>query len=234
MRERPETEALRGLSEELRRFVGEMPWERSRSWRTRGVRRPRHPGALVLDVGAGDAPYRELFHHAEYRSSDWEASPHEGARAPTSSARLELPLADAEIDVVLCTQVLEHVSEPAATLRRSPACCAPGGRLYLTVPLVWELHELPHDYFRFTGPGLEHLLRRAGFAGAVVEPRTDCFTTAAQLLANLGRAMGRAPDGMDARRDEVSALLASLPSKSPRSHRSTCSGSSRSAIKQWP
>ena len=164
----------------------------------------------MLDVGAGDAPYRELFHHTEYRTTDWEASPHEGARAADIIARRSASAATAEIDVVLCTQVLEHVSEPAAVLAEIARVLRPGGRLYLTVPLVWELHELPHDYFRYTRPGLEHLLRRAGFAGVVVEPRTDCFTTAAQLLANLGPRWAGRPTGSTTRRDEVSALLASL------------------------
>jgi hypothetical protein len=95
-------------------------------------------------------------------------------------------------------------------LRELHRLLAGDGRMFLTAPLVWELHELPHDYYRFTANGLEHLLDAAGFADVQVEPRNDCFTTLAQLLLNIGAAMGRSPDGLDDRRAEASAELAAL------------------------
>ena len=47
------------------------------------------PGARVLDVGAGDAPYRELFNHVEYVTVDWSGSIHEGARDADVTASAE-------------------------------------------------------------------------------------------------------------------------------------------------
>jgi hypothetical protein len=87
---------------------------------------------------------------------------------------------------------------------------ATGGTLYLTVPLVWELHELPHDYYRYTPEGLRHLLETAGFSSVEVQPRNDCFTTLAQLMQNVRWAMGSAPDGLDERRADAGRLLEEL------------------------
>jgi hypothetical protein len=85
-----------------------------------------------------------------------------------------------------------------------------GGSLYLTAPLVWELHELPYDYYRYTSEGLRHLLESTGFREVEVEPRNDCFTTLAQLMCNVQWAMGSAPDGLDERRAAAGRLLSEL------------------------
>src|SRR5437660_387104 len=85
-------------------------------WRARPARAGA-PGTSVLDVGAGDAPYREMFKHVRYVTTDWAQSEHPGARAADVVAPADaLPLQDGAFGVVLCTQVLEHVPEPSAVL----------------------------------------------------------------------------------------------------------------------
>jgi SAM-dependent methyltransferase len=208
----PTVAEWRGLSERLHDFIAEMPWERESILRfVAGAARETAEGSSVLDVGAGDAPYRELFAHTDYRTTDWEQSQHEGAaHVDFVGSAEELPIADAAFDVALCTQVLEHVPEPARVLAELARVLRPGGRLYLSVPLVWELHEMPHDYFRYTSSGIEHLLEATGFVPGEITPRNDCFTTIAQLMRNAGHVMGRAPDGLDERREEAAVLLADL------------------------
>jgi SAM-dependent methyltransferase len=148
-------------------------------------------GARVLDAGAGDAPYAGLFAHCDYQTSDWENSPHEGARTADVIGSLEaLPVEEASFDAVMTTQVLEHVRDPLAVLRELHRIVRPGGSLWLTAPLVWELHEEPFDYFRYTSHGLESLIADAGFAQIEVRPLGGYFTTVGQLLRNLGSATG--------------------------------------------
>jgi SAM-dependent methyltransferase len=207
----PSSEALlRGRSERLRSFVLEAPLERASIFefvalqaRTLGI------GARVIDVGAGDAPYRELFAAQEYLTLDHEATPHSGDVDVLGSADA-MPVADGSFDAVVCTQVLEHVAEPLAALTEFHRVLRPGGRLIATVPFAWEEHEMPHDYYRYTRPGAEHLLARAGFVDAEVRPRTDSFTTLAQLLHNVSWTAGSAPDGMDDLRSQARATLQQL------------------------
>ena len=39
----------------------------------------------------------------------------------------------------------------------------PGALLLLTVPFVWDEHEQPHDFARYSSFGLTALLQRSGF-----------------------------------------------------------------------
>jgi SAM-dependent methyltransferase len=148
-------------------------------------------GARVLDAGAGDAPYRELFRHCDYVTTDWTRSVHAGARSADVIASLaELPIADASFDAVVCTQVLEHVCDPRAVVAELHRVLRPGARLWLTVPLVWPLHEEPFDFFRYTPHSLAALLARAGFLDVHVAPRNGYFATVAQLLRLAPDAVG--------------------------------------------
>jgi hypothetical protein len=87
---------------------------------------------------------------------------------------------------------------------------APGGRIALTVPLMWELHELPHDYFRYTERGLEHLLTKAGFTELDIRRRSDGFSAIGQLMHNLAWALGEADDGLDGERLQARDMLLEL------------------------
>ena len=133
----------RGLSSSLLAFVDETPLERQSildavSRFAGGLA----PGTRVLDVGAGDGPYRELFHRCTYVTVDWANSPHEDAHAVDHVASADaLPHADASFDAALTTQVLEHVPDPLAVLRELHRVIGPADCVLVTVPFVWEEHE---------------------------------------------------------------------------------------------
>jgi len=202
-----QTASLRGRSERLRKFLEVPPLERASIYRFVAEQAGLLPvGSRVIDIGAGEAPYRELFEEQHYVTLDREGTPHSGSVDLHGSADA-IPSEDGSFDVVLCTQVLEHVPDPLLVLREFRRVLRSGGLLIATVPFLWEEHEIPFDYYRYTRYGIEHLLREAGFAAIEVTPRTDCFTTAAQLLRNVCWAMGSAPDGMDPLRQEARVAL---------------------------
>lgn len=136
----------------------------------------------VLDAGAGEAPYAELFAHCEYVTADWPNSVHAGAQRAHISASLErLPVPAESFGAVLCTEVLEHIARPEAVLAELNRVLAPGSRICLTVPFVWPLHEEPFDFYRYSPHALAGMLQAAGFTEVSVAPRTGFMTTLAQL-----------------------------------------------------
>ena len=129
----------------------------------------------VLDVGAGEAPWRDLLPAGvEYVGVDADLSGEFGMRHKPDITYYDgkrLPFADDSFDHVLCTEVLEHVHDPYSFLADLKRVLRQGGTLILTVPWSARLHHLPHDYSRFTRYGLKDLLESVGFSGVTIEER---------------------------------------------------------------
>jgi glycosyltransferase involved in cell wall biosynthesis len=181
----------------LREFINEAPLERQAIVEFVAAAAASLPeGSRIADVGAGSAPFRELFSHADYLTVDRAQSLHGDASNFDVVASAEaIPLDSESLDAVLCTQVLEHLPEPEQALSEFCRLLRPGGRLFLTAPLVWEEHEKPYDFFRYTRSGLEHLLGKAGFEQIELAGRGDSFSTLSQLLSNARWSLGNAEDG---------------------------------------
>jgi SAM-dependent methyltransferase len=196
-------------TQQLQAFVAQAPVERRLilSFVSAAAARTTE-GSRVLDAGAGDAPYRELFAHCRYRTADWAKSPHPGAREADIIAPLDALPVDAEsFDAIVCTQVLEHVADPAAVLAELHRVLAKDGQLWLSVPFVGELHEEPHDYWRYTSHALRMLLDRAGFVDASVEPLGGYFSAVGVLAWNGGTSIGVRAEGRDLPRRVLAASL---------------------------
>ncbi len=140
-----------GVSERLRQFVEEAPYERPTILEfVRYAVRGLPAGARVADISAGDSLYREFFDHCEYLAIDWGQSIHSGAfGADVVSSGDHISLSDERVDAALLAQVLEHVPDPRTVLRDVHRILRMDGPLYPTVPLIWEPHELPNGYDRY-------------------------------------------------------------------------------------
>lgn len=118
----------------------------------------------LLDVGCGTKPYRSLFTVDSYVGLDIDA---EISRRRNIADHFydgkTFPFADGSFDSVLCNQVLEHVFNPDEFLGEIARVLMPGGKLLLTVPFVWDEHEQPYDYARYSSFGLRALLEKQGF-----------------------------------------------------------------------
>lgn len=120
-------------------------------------------GSRVLDAGAGDSPYRGYFAHANYEAADVCLRPAHGYKHVQHVCSLsDIPVEDGRFDLVLCTQVLEHVQEPSSVLKELRRVLKPGAQLWISAPLSFHEHEKPHDYFRYTQFGWRHLMQTAG------------------------------------------------------------------------
>lgn len=126
---------------------------------------PKLGQGVLLDVGCGTKPYEALFNVQQYvgLEIDSELSRQRGI-ADFFYDGSSFPFASGQFDAILCNQVLEHVFEPDVFLREVHRVLRPGGRLLLTIPFVWDEHEQPWDYARYSSFGLKALLARHGFS----------------------------------------------------------------------
>jgi SAM-dependent methyltransferase len=172
-----------------------MPRYHLERWLEEAARRTA-PGALVLDAGAGDQRYAHLFAHARYETADFLETPvrREGGMysPPTYVCDLTaIPVDSDRFDLILCTQVLEHLPEPVDALAELRRVLRPGGELWLSAPLFYVEHEQPYDFYRYTQFGLRHLAEKAGFEVASLEWGEGYYAAIALQLSTAARTISR-------------------------------------------
>ncbi|MBN2400221.1 MAG: methyltransferase domain-containing protein [Candidatus Aminicenantes bacterium] len=138
----------------------------------KNVARNLPTGSLILDAGAGECVYKKYFAHCHYKAIDlavgekrWDYSDLDYV-GPLN----EMPIEDDAFDAVLCTQVLEHLEWPRESVKEMYRVLKPGGKLYMTVPMAQNEHQVPHDFFRYTSYGLMSICKHAGFREIKITP----------------------------------------------------------------
>jgi len=144
------------------------------------------PNALVLDAGAGEMQHSQFFARQRYIGVDLAVgdAAWDYGKLHAIADLTALPFRDATFDACINIVTLEHVREPACALREIARTLAPGGRLLLVVPHEWEVHQAPHDYFRYTRHGLAYLLEKAGLNDYQIEPVGGYFRLCSRRLLN--------------------------------------------------
>jgi SAM-dependent methyltransferase len=117
-------------------------------------------GREVLTVGAGGEVGALLAEHARRNGFCVTSFDIDERRAPDILGDIcAHDFSGRTFDVIVLSEVLEHVHSPHLAISNIRAALREGGRLILTVPFIFPIHERPHDYYRYTRYGLEFLLR---------------------------------------------------------------------------
>lgn len=123
----------------------------------------------LLDIGCGKMPYKPLILResaaVEYVGLDIETALEyeKGMKPDFFWDGRTMPFDNDSFDSAIATEVLEHCPDPELVLRETLRVMKPGGHFFFTVPFLWNLHEVPHDEYRYTPFSLERHLRQAGF-----------------------------------------------------------------------
>ena len=114
-------------------------------------------GLTILDAGAGECQFKKFCSHLEYISQDFAQYHGEGevglqtgswdnSKLDIVSDILSIPLPDHSMDVVMCTEVLEHIPDPAAAIKEFGRLVKPGGYLLITAPFASLTHFAPYHF----------------------------------------------------------------------------------------
>jgi SAM-dependent methyltransferase len=144
-------------------------------------------GARVLDVGCGRQPFRKTLEAMgyEYDSTDAQQSEENSVRfvcAIDESLPQEL-LERGPFQFICCTEVMEHVADWDKAFGNFARLLAPGGRILITCPHFFPLHEEPYDFWRPTLHSLGYFAHRVGFRTCFEQKAGDGWDLIGTALA---------------------------------------------------
>ena len=153
----------------------------------------------ILDAGAGQLLNRLLCSHLNYVSQDFCQYDGSGdgqglqvGKWDTSKIDLvcdivSIPEPDASFDVILCSEVLEHIPDPLKAIEEFARLLKPAGKLILTAPFSSLVHLSPYHYCTgFSRYWYEYHLKRYGFEIEELVSNGDWFAYCQQELMRLG------------------------------------------------
>jgi ubiquinone/menaquinone biosynthesis C-methylase UbiE len=92
-----------------------------------------------------------------------------------------IPEPDASFDVILCTEVLEHLPNPIAAIQEFSRLLNKGGQIIITAPFCSLTHFSPyHFYSGFNRYFYETNLKNHGFSSITIEYNGNYFEYLAQ------------------------------------------------------
>lgn len=134
----------------------------------------------LLDFGCGNMPYRPLFEQKGLQYLGCDLPGNELADILLQEGG-SIPLESRSIDVVLSSQVLEHVLDPGLYLDEACRVLKAGGSLFLTTHGIWQYHPDPRDLWRWTCDGLKSTIEAHGFSVQEMQGIMGPEATALQL-----------------------------------------------------
>jgi SAM-dependent methyltransferase len=118
----------------------------------------------VLDIGCGEKPYERLFHCDKYVGMELGSCLNrQTKKADIFYDGKHIPAKDNFFDSVVMFEVLEHVFNADGLLKEVRRVLKPGGLLLMSVPFIWDEHEQPYDWGRYSSFGLNALVSRNEF-----------------------------------------------------------------------
>jgi SAM-dependent methyltransferase len=138
----------------------------------------------LMDFGCGSKPYKSLFGHVqEYVGVDFhnEGHPHQNEQIDVFYDGKTLPFSDGEFDAVLASEVFEHIFNLEDMVREIHRVMKPGANILVTLPFVWNEHEVPYDFARYSSFGIKDLLSRNGFDVVAIDKTTSFIETITQM-----------------------------------------------------
>lgn len=91
-----------------------------------------------------------------------------------------LEFEDEFFDIIFLLEVLEHIKEPYKAIKECYRVLKPSGKIVISSPFVFGIHDAPYDYYRFTKFGLSYILR--DFINVEIRNRNCYFESTIVLI----------------------------------------------------
>lgn len=153
---------------------------------------PTYFNGELIDIGCGRMPYKKLIldnsNVSSYTGVDIENPRYQDKIKPDLYwDGVKIPLENGTKDTAILIEVLEHVPDPNIVLQEINNKLKSGGYLFITVPFLWTLHDIPNDEYRYTPFALRRLLENSNFEIIELESFGSWHSSMASMLALYAR-----------------------------------------------
>ncbi len=127
----------------------------------------------LIDLGCGNVPLYPAYKDrvSSITCVDWPATKHKLDHLDHEvDLTQRLPFLDNSFDTIILSDVLEHIPKPGQLWSEMYRILAPGGVAIINTPFLYWVHEVPHDYYRYTEYALERFAEEANFSVISLEP----------------------------------------------------------------
>jgi ubiquinone/menaquinone biosynthesis C-methylase UbiE len=155
-------------------------------------------GARLLDAGAGECQFKKYCDHLQYVSQDINEYTGEGDHAGLQMGQwntsgidivsdiVAIPEPTESFDAVICTEVLEHITDVVPALEELARLLKVGGTLILTAPFCSLTHFSPYHYTTgFNRSFYLHHLSRLGLEVVELTENGNYFEYVAQEIRRI-------------------------------------------------
>lgn len=149
--------------------------------------------ARVVDIGCGEQPLRPLIESRGGSYVGLDVVQNGSGSVDALSLATAVPLRDASADVVVITEVLEHVADTWRAFAELARIVRRGGHLVITIPFFYPLHEEPHDFVRLTPHAIRTLAAENGLQIVELATHGNELESIALIWAQLFERLPRGP-----------------------------------------
>jgi SAM-dependent methyltransferase len=133
----------------------------------------------ILEIGGFDSFYKKNYKKGSYLNYDIVKGPEIDI---VGDAGNMVEISDEKFSAVICISVLEHTLNPEKMLKEIFRILKKNGRLYLSVPWIFEWHMEPKDYLRFSDSCMVDMFERTGFVVEFKSASNSIYGTIAHFL----------------------------------------------------
>jgi SAM-dependent methyltransferase len=162
---------------------------------------PKYARGKLADLGCGNVPFYSVYKDlvSENTCVDWPNTAHKNQYLDYEcDLNQPLPFPAHEFDTIVISEVLEHIANPELIWAEMARILKPGGKMLLSVPFLYKIHEAPYDYFRYTRFALEKFANKNKLKvlelktfGGLPEVLADIFSKNLIKLPVIGNALAR-------------------------------------------
>ena len=139
-------------------------------------------GSTVLDLGGNKIKKRGQFNLDEYEFNTIYANLSLD-KTPDIQIRAEyIPIKNDHFDLIICSELLEHVLNPPKVLNEIYRVMKVGGKVLITVPFLYNIHADPHDYGRYTNTYWENIMESIGFKEITITKQGAFFSVLVDMM----------------------------------------------------